>query len=65
MVGRATVPREQQEAETDLGDEQRLRERQQLRDGGAHPPAPPGEERDGGGHDARRDYQECVHVMGR
>ena len=64
MVGGAPVVGEQQEAERDLGDEQRLCEREQLRDCGARAAVARPERRRRRQH-ADGDQQECIHMVGR
>ena len=64
VVGRTLVAREEQQPEPDLRNEQRLREREQVRDGPAGARAP-GVERGRRGEEAHPDHEECVHVVHR
>ena len=65
MILRAAVVGEQQQAERDLGDDERLGEREQLRDERCPRAAPARQNAAAEASDADGDHEECIDVVGR
>ena len=65
LVGGAVAAREQQQPERHLGDDDRLRERDQVRDPGARGRPAVGDEPGDGGGEAGRDHEERDRVVRR